>query len=264
MALSLTSEMLLTKEGTIPIPSSKESCQQPLSVTAASPQINKVKTLQSKSSSCKKTSRKPKLSKTLGQASTTVEKDLAPYWSDWHKEQSSQLWLPTKPALQGLGLSLLSILSGVTVANSWFSIELHTVQNTNLPTIFAPSLKTSLPATIASDVILSKSKKIRLYPTKEQEHIFRRWQGTARYAYNQTVAYLKQPKTRAAWKNIKGGLLASFPEWSEETPYQIRSIAIRDACKAVSKAKKDFKLTGEFHEVKFRSRKKARQACYIP
>ena len=263
MALSIISGTQRIKEGMIPIPSSKVSCQQPLSVTAVSQPVKTKKVLQSKSSKCKKTSRKLKLSKTSGQDSTTIEKDLIPYWSDWHKEKSSQLWLPTKPILQGLDRSLLNILSGITVANSWFSIELNTTTE-NLPTIFASSLRDSLLSALDSDAILTKSKKIRLYPTKEQARIFRQWFGAARYAYNQIIAYLKQPGTKANWKNIKKALLDSFPSWSKKIPQQVRAIAIRDACKAVSKAKKDFKITGEFKEVKFRSRKKSIQSCYIP
>jgi putative transposase len=88
--------------------------------------------------------------------------------------------------------------------------------------------------------------------------------GTSRVAYNAAVAHLRTPGTKANWKAIKGGLLRSLPSWSEETPYQIRSIAIRDACKAVRDAKRKFRQTGEIQEVHFRSRKCPIQSCYIP
>ena len=68
----------------------------------------------------------------------------------------------------------------------------------------------------------------------------------------------------AIWKTIKTTLLRELPAWSEETPYQIRSVAIRDACLAVSVAKKKFKITGQLQEVNFRSRKNPVQSCYIP
>ena len=79
-----------------------------------------------------------------------------------------------------------------------------------------------------------------------------------------TVEYLKEPGTKANWKAIKGDLLQKIPEWSSEIPYQVKSVAIRDACLAVSRAKKQFLLTGEFQEVGFRSRKYYFQSCYIP
>ena len=83
-------------------------------------------------------------------------------------------------------------------------------------------------------------------------------------AFNAAVSFLRTPGTTANWKKIKGGLLQSLPAWSEQTPYQIRSVAMRDACKAVSAAKRKFKATGEFQEVSFRSRKNPVQSCYIP
>lgn len=64
--------------------------------------------------------------------------------------------------------------------------------------------------------------------------------------------------------NIKTDLIKSLPTWADKTPYQIKSIAVKDACKSVSKAKLDFKNNGKFNEVKFRSRKDIRQSCYIP
>jgi len=88
--------------------------------------------------------------------------------------------------------------------------------------------------------------------------------GTARYVYNQTVEYLRQPDTKASWLNIKTGILNSLPEWAKDVPYQIKSIAIKDACIAVRQAKIKFKQTGQFQEVKFRSRKAQRDSIYIP
>lgn len=55
-----------------------------------------------------------------------------------------------------------------------------------------------------------------------------------------------------------------MPEWSKEVPYQIKSIAIKDACLAVREAKKKYKQTGQINKVKFRSRRDKIQSCYIP
>jgi putative transposase len=55
-----------------------------------------------------------------------------------------------------------------------------------------------------------------------------------------------------------------LPSWSEQTPYQVRSVAIRDACKAISAAKRKFRETGKLQEVRFRSRKNPVQSCFIP
>ncbi|GGA41850.1 hypothetical protein CYANOKiyG1_60380 [Okeania sp. KiyG1] len=73
-----------------------------------------------------------------------------------------------------------------------------------------------------------------------------------------------QPDTKANWKAIKGGILNDLPEWSKPVPYQIKSIAIRDACIAVREAKVKYSKTGQVQQVKFKSRKNPIQSCYIP
>lgn len=82
--------------------------------------------------------------------------------------------------------------------------------------------------------------------------------------FNETVKYLQQPDTKANWKAIKTGIICSLPEWSKEIPYQIKSIAVRDACLAVTAAKKKYKQTGQVQKVTFRSRRDKIQSCYIP
>ncbi len=75
---------------------------------------------------------------------------------------------------------------------------------------------------------------------------------------------MQQPYTAANWKAIKTSILNSLPEWSTEVPYQIKSIAIKDACAAVKNAKKKYKDTGAINKCRFRSRKNLIQSCYIP
>ncbi len=91
-----------------------------------------------------------------------------------------------------------------------------------------------------------------------------KWFGDARRAYNAAIEHLRQPDTKASWKTIKGGILQALPAWAKKTPYQIKSVAIRDACQAVSNAKLKYKETGEFQEVGFRSRKDPKQSCFLP
>jgi len=50
----------------------------------------------------------------------------------------------------------------------------------------------------------------------------------------------------------------------EAVPYQVKSLAIRDACIAVREAKKRTRTTGQSHFAHFRSRKNPRQVCFIP
>ncbi|MEO1187256.1 MAG: helix-turn-helix domain-containing protein, partial [Cyanobacteria bacterium J06636_27] len=103
-----------------------------------------------------------------------------------------------------------------------------------------------------------------MFLNQEHRAIIKKWFGVSRFVYNTTIKYLQQPDTKADWKKIKTGILNDLPEWCKEVPYQIKSIAIKDACLAVKKAKGDFKTTGKIYKCKFRSRKNLIQSCYIP
>jgi putative transposase len=117
---------------------------------------------------------------------------------------------------------------------------------------------------MASENTIVRSRKIRFYPTSEQKKLLFKWFGVARYSYNKTVEHLRQPGTKASWKSIKTELIKTLPEWSKEVPYQIKSVAIRDACLAVTGAKRKYKTTGKVSKVSFRSRKNGDFNLYIP
>ena len=110
----------------------------------------------------------------------------------------------------------------------------------------------------------TRARRIRIYPTASQKRLFKQWFGVSRLAFNRTVEHLRQPGITADWKAIKGGLLSTLPEFCAAVPYQIKSIAIKDACDAVKAAKRKFKSIGTFNKVRFRSRKAPSQGCYIP
>ncbi|NJR46135.1 MAG: transposase [Hyellaceae cyanobacterium CSU_1_1] len=130
--------------------------------------------------------------------------------------------------------------------------------------MFLPSFTSSVAECTDLEATARKSKKIRLFLNCEQKALLKQWFGTSRYVFNKTVKYLQQPETKANWMAIKTGILNDLPEWAKSVPYQIKSIAIKDACLAVKKAKIDFKKTGKICQVKFRSRKDTKQSMYIP
>jgi putative transposase len=153
--------------------------------------------------------------------------------------------------------------SSKTVAQSWFSTKLYTAPRLSLPRIFSPSLPCSPAACTGSDNTVTKSRKIRCSPSPAQRQTLKRWCGASRFVFNRTVEYLKQPGTKASWKGIKSEILRSLPDWCAAVPYQIKSVAIRDACKAVTMAKRRIKA-GEKSFVSFRSRKDPVQSFYVP
>jgi putative transposase len=111
---------------------------------------------------------------------------------------------------------------------------------------------------------VTKSKRIKIYPNKEQRIHLKRWFAASRKSYNETVQYLKQKDTKANWITIKLWLLKTVPDWCKNTPFQVKAIAIKDACTAVKNAKIKFRKTGDENEVKFRSIKAPVQSIYIP
>ncbi|WP_293093516.1 transposase [Moorena sp. SIOASIH] len=103
-----------------------------------------------------------------------------------------------------------------------------------------------------------------MFLNPEQRTTVRQWFGVSRYVFNKTVKILQAGVVKANWKAIKTGILNDLPEWCKTVPYQIKSIAIKDACTAVREAKKKYKKTAQINRVRFRSRKNPVQSCYIP
>lgn len=213
---------------------------------------------------CNRSTQNVKSSETLVAASTSKEKDCVPYWTDFCKEISSRLLLPTATASQGLDSSLFSIWSSPTVENSWFSTQLYTHQNRSLQQIFSQSSTSSLVGCMDYASIVKRSRKIRVLLTQQQRQILKSWFGVSRFVYNTTIKILQNSSVKANWKEIKTGILNDLPDWCKPVPYQIKSIAIKDACKSVSNAKKKYKNGFGISRCRFRSRKEVVQSCYIP
>ncbi|MEH1784846.1 MAG: transposase [Nostoc sp.] len=100
--------------------------------------------------------------------------------------------------------------------------------------------------------------------TPAQKVIVKQWFGVSRFVYNTTIKLLQDSEIKASWKALKTDILNNLPEWCKSIPYQIKSIAIKDACKSVSNAKKKSKNGGGISKCRFRSRKQPIQSCYIP
>ena len=112
-----------------------------------------------------------------------------------------------------------------------------------------------------------RARKIRLYPSREQEKTLRQWMGTARHTYNQAkVWYEKHPDKRDRM-TMRLHLLNSenVENWQKEVPYQIRDGALGELLQAF---KVNFKKMREGKikkfTVKFRSKKDSSQSILIP
>jgi putative transposase len=208
--------------------------------------------------------KKRKSKKTVVTGDASVIKELRPYWTDKCAEMSSKLWLPTKTLIAEVASAVCNKFQDKSIDNSWFSTRIYhaSVENTSI----GFGWFTSEPITgIEQDKTTdTKSKKIRIYPDKDQRKTLKRWLAGSRKTYNNTIDYLNQPGTKANWKGIKTGLLHSLPDWCKQVPYQIKNIAVKDACIAVQNAKKKTKVTGEENKCGFRSVKAPKQTMHIP
>lgn len=248
---------------TVPV-SKKAVSRRKVTATAASRQQSKKTTSKGKSISCSQNTQTTPFSKMLGLGSTSDENNCSSCLKNVQWEESEKLLLPTETDYADLDLNFLSGSSLKTLLNSWFSNNRNYRLNKSLLQTCSLSSQRFHVEFKDSGNTVQRSRKIRAYPTQEQKKILNNWFGASRFAYNKTVEFLKQPDTKAQWKSIKTDLLHEMPEWSKEVPYQIKSVAIRDCCQAVSNAKKKFKLTGKFQVVKFRSKKRGDNNLFIP
>ena len=244
--------------------SNKAVARKRTTATAGSPRQSKKTTSKGKSNSCQRDSKTTPFSRMLGLDSISNENNCSSCSKNVQWEELVKSLLPTETDFADLDLNCLSGSSLKTLLNSWFSNNRNFLLNKNLLQTCSPLSPCFHVEFMDSGNTVQRSRKIRVYPNKEQRTILDRWFGASRFAYNKTVEFLKHPDTKAQWKSIKTELLHSLPEWSKEVPYQIKSVAIRDCCQAVSAAKKKFKQTGKFNEVKFRSKKRGDNNLFIP
>ena len=252
------------KDSLMSSPTSGVQLELPLFAIAESALPNSETTLTDRSPTCSLSIQNVKSSEISVAASTLREKDCVPYWTDFCGEISSRLLLPTATVSQGLDSSLFNIWSSPTVAHSWFSTQLYIAQNQNLRQIFSQFSTSSLVECTDYANIVKRSRKIRISLTATQRQTIKQWFGVSRFVYNATIKILQDSAIKANWKAIKTGILNGLPDWCKPVPYQIKSIAIKDACKSISNANKKYKNGFGTSRCRFRSRKDAVQSCYIP
>lgn len=248
---------------TVPV-SKKKAVRRKTTATAASRQQSKKTTLKDKSSLCSQNTQTTPFSRMLDLDLISNENSSDSCLKNALKEELEKLSLPIETDFADLDSNCLNGSFLKTLSDSWFSNSRSFRLNKNLLQIFYPSLPCFRVEFMDSENTVTRSRKIRVYPTKAQKEILNKWFGVARFVYNKTVDYLKQPDTKAQWKTIKTSILHDLPEWCKDVPYQIKSVAVRDCCQTVSNAKKKYKKTGKFNSVKYRSKKRQDFNLFIP
>ena len=173
------------------------------------------------------------------------EKALSRFWTQSKKKEYEQLsWLP-KIEWQGLASISSNGYATNTEQKSWFSITKINHQQKNLEKTCSPSFKfTVVGGTEKDDTKITKSLKLRFFPTKEQKKILNRWSGSSRFTYNKTIACLNNPKNNCLnWMKLRNrfvtsktrrGTINTFfnnKQWLLETPKSIRLSSVKEATK---------------------------------
>lgn len=255
----LDSGVSTLEKSCLPNPKKAQKC-----VTAGCHPQNNEMILTSKSNNCEKHSLNMKSSKKLEAGLILNEKSLHPFWNEFYQEMSRKLWLPTETACAVSDSSLLNGLSRKTMEKSWFLTTHLSPHNKNLSrTFFQSYMCFPTECTDLKNTVI-RSKKIRIYPTAEQRNILRQILGVSRYTYNTTITYLKESGAKANWIAIKTKIIKELPEWATIALCQVRYFAVKEACKAVSNAKRKYMRTHKISDVQFRSKKSIKQSCYIP
>lgn len=234
------------------------------SAIAESQAPNKKMTLPGKSNTCQTSFPSTTSLAMLLQGSTLREKDFSPYWNQLAAEMSERLWLPTETDFAASDLSLSDGFVTSTIQDSWFSTSLACHQAKSLPKTYWQCLESLAQECTDLGSTETRSRKIRIYPNPEQRKTLQSWFGSARFSYNETISRLKEPGSRSNWYEQKGEILHNLPDWTRSCPYQIKSLAIKDACAAVSAAKRKFKITKRFQTVRFRRKKDKHESVFIP
>lgn len=241
--------------------------QQPqASVTPASQATSKKMISNDKLNGSANDARKRKSLLTSAVDSTSKEKACVPYWNEACRVNKSRCWSPTLTDSPDLALNSSVGFSNATVEKSWFSVNLQkAVHRKNSLKTFLPSLPSSLPEATGFASTLSKSRRIKLYPTPKQAAMFRSWMAASRWCYNQTIDFInKLEGPRPHWTQVKKLILVTCPEWMKAVPFQVKGIAVKDACEAFSAQKIKAKKTGIPFRMSFRKRRNPQQSCFIP
>ena len=111
-----------------------------------------------------------------------------------------------------------------------------------------------------------KSRRVRIYPTKEQRNLLRRWFGVQRLVYNRAIEHYNDKDFEIRnWMKLSQYLLAELNmDYVKSVPHKIKNIAVKDAYISWSANCKKAKKTGVPFSLKFKSRKDPVQSCFIP
>ena len=209
---------------------------------------------------------KKKSSKTLVQVSIANEMGFSQFYDETCKAISSHLLSPTEIESAVSDLSCLNSYSRGDEVKSWFSTSQRIATSVNSRKICTQYFKPSREECTDFSVTQIKTRKIRIYPTKEQRTLLRRWFGVQRLVYNQAIQHYKDKEFEVRhWMKLYAIVFYELDvDYVKEVPYAIRLNAVKDAYTSWSRNCKKAKKSGKPFSLRFKSRKDKVQSCHIP
>ena len=236
------------------------------SVTAECSVVNKKMTSLDKLHICDSSSHMQKSYKMLEADLITKEKVYKTFYDDLCKDISSHLLSHTEIDCAVSDLNCLNTSSIVMAVKSWFSTKQITTNNKNSQNNYLQSITSSHADCMVSDSIVTKARRIRIYPTQQQKQLFKQWFGVGRKVYNTCINHFKEKDiVFKGWMNMSTVVLAELTEdYIKSVPYQIKKIAVKDSYTARQTNCNKTKKSGKPFKLRYKSRKNPVQSCYIP
>lgn len=207
-----------------------------------------------------------KSSKTLVHVSTTSGSVFNQFYDDTCKAISSHLLSPTEIESAVSDLSCLSTSSRGEVVKSWFATSQRKATSNNSRKTCSQYFKPSRAEGLDLSVTQIKTRRIRIYPTKEQRTILRKWFGVQRLVYNQAIQHYNDKEFEVRnWMKLYSIVFSELDmDYVKEVPCLIKLNAVKDAYTSWSTNCKKAKKSGTPFSLKFKSKKDKVQSCYIP
>ena len=152
------------------------------------------------------------------------------------------------------------------VVKSWFSTKQVTAHNKNSQNNYKQVFLPSLAERMGSDAIVTKARRIRIYPSQQQKQLFKQWFGVERKVYNTCINHFNEKDiVFKGWMKMSTLVLHSLTEdYIKSVPYQIKNKAVKDSYTSWQTNCKKTKKTGKSFKLRYKSRKNPVQSCYIP
>ena len=219
----------------------------------------KKKTLKDKPNSSKVDIQKTDSLETLEQVSTGKEKGLKPFWKQSTKELSQKLWSPIKTDCVDLDLNSLNGSVKNTTLKSWLSIRTQSSRTEQLncqktysllSQSLSPKITDSEHLTIVKEEtnhLELKTRKVRIFPNREQKQKLDKWFGIYRFVYNKGLSMIKKKEYPIKDKDskekavslkqhlrnncVKDAVYNEENEWAKDLPADTRDYAITELLK---------------------------------